>query len=410
MLRRGQDVYIGMLMIMIAGTFLSPQRFFLLSIVYYVVLILKMGLKIVLPNAPGIKLYGVIVMYTAIIGFVMYVTRNVIRDLYYILPTFLWIFIGTGEAFRRPDKNLKKTIFLYGTFVSVKSFVLFIASASFDFNRLRSIFGLNVYDVGFIMPIAVVGIFLYKEIYISCIIDRIILALMFGQVILSLGRIAILQPFIILAILLLMESRGAENKRVLKRIAGLLISMVVIFGVFFYVMPNNIKNPLMEKVVNSFAEVDASQDISSVGQAMNNWRGYEIQSALSQWKSNGIFSKFLGEGLGKGIEIQYVPFNWAGFVEENEIPLLHNGFYTMFIKGGVLGLAALLWMFLGNAMKGFRLSKKKNPYGNILIAISIAAIANTYVVRGPIQQGTFLIWAVLIGWINCKINKSVPIE
>lgn len=292
----------------------------------------------------------------------------------------------------------------------LKRLVLFIASASFDFNRLRSIFGLNVYDVGFIMPIAVVGIFLYKEIYISCIIDRIILALMFGQVILSLGRIAILQPFIILAILLLMESRGAENKRVLKRIAGLLISMVVIFGVFFYVMPNNIKNPLMEKVVNSFAEVDASQDISSVGQAMNNWRGYEIQSAQSQWKSNGIFSKFLGEGLGKGIEIQYVPFNWAGFVEENEIPLLHNGFYTMFIKGGVLGLAALLWMFLGNAMKGFRLSKKKNPYGNILIAISIAAIANTYVVRGPIQQGTFLIWAVLIGWINCKINKSVPIE
>ena len=112
--------------------------------------------------------------------------------------------------------------------------------------------------------------------------------------------------------------------------------------------------------------------------------------------------------MGKGVEIQYVPYSWAGVVDRNEIPLLHNGFYTMLIKGGIIGLAALLWLFMGNVKKGLYMSKHRadKVYSNILVAISVAAVANTYVVRGPIQQGTFLTWALLIGWINVWTKES----
>ena len=111
--------------------------------------------------------------------------------------------------------------------------------------------------------------------------------------------------------------------------------------------------------------------------------------------------------MGKGVEIQYVPYSWTGIVDENEIPLLHNGFYTILIKGGIIGLISLLWLFIGNAKKGMQAFKYRNNkvYPNILVAISVAAIANTYVVRGPVQQGTFLVWSLLIGWINSWIRK-----
>lgn len=404
MIEKSQEIYVGMLIVMMVGTFLTSQSFFLFSIAYFLFLVSKSDFKVVIPGVPGLKLYIFVLLYSTIEGFILYNTRNVIRDLYYVLPTLLWILIGANEAVLYPEKNLKKTIFIYGAFVTLKALVLFLKSFSLDFYNLRMIFGLNVYEVGFILPISVICILGYKEVYISKMTDRVIVALMALQVMLSLGRIAILQPIIIFAVLLFMEGREAEGKRTLKKISELLFVIIVVFVILFYIMPSSMKNPLMEKVMNSFAEVDSSQEIMSVSEAMNHWRAYEIQAAQRQWKSWWPIPQIFGKGMGKGVELQYIPYTWVGIVENNEIPLLHNGFYTMLIKGGILGIGALLWMFLGNAKKGLRISKYKSKRveGNILLAISLAAIANTYVVRGPIQQGTFLIWAVLVGWLNVR--------
>lgn len=398
----------NMLLIMIMGTFLSPIQFFILSICYYFYLVIKLKGKFVFPSIPGLKLYVSVIAYSTFVGFHLYTTRNVIRDLYYILPTVLWIFIGASESVENPEKNIIKTIFLYGTFIMLKNFVIFISKGALDFNNLRSVFGLNVYDLGFILPISAICIFLHQEVYVGKKIDRMIVALMTINVVLSLGRIAILQPMIIFTVLLFMESRDAKNQTQIKKIVKLFFSITVALVVAFYIMPNSIKSPLMDKIMNSLDEVDSSQKITSVGSAMNNWRAYEIQSAKEQWKGEWVLSQLFGEGMGKGVEIQYVPYTWTSVVDGNEIPLLHNGFYTMLIKGGIIGLATLLWLFMGNIKKGLCMSKHRADklYFNILVAVSIAAVANTYVVRGPIQQGVFLIWALLIGWINVWMKKS----
>lgn len=408
MTKSNQKTYKEMLLIMIAGTFLSPTRFFILSICYYFLLVIKSRGKIVFPRVPGLKLYVCVIAYATLVGFCLYTARNVIRDLYYILPTVLWIFIGASESAQNPKKDIKRTIFLYGTFITLKNFLFFIGKGSLDFNNLRSVFGLNVYDLGFILPISAICVFLHKEVYITKKIDRILIALMTINVVLSLGRIAILQPMIAFTVLLFMEGREAEDRAKINKVVKLFISITVALVVIFYMMPSSIKSPLIDKALNSFTEVDSSQKITSVGSAMNNWRAYEIQSAKEQWKGEWVIPQLFGEGMGKGVEIQYVPYSWAGVVDGNEIPLLHNGFYTMLIKGGIIGLAALLWLFIGNVKKGLYMSKHRadKAYSNILVAISVAAVANTYVVRGPIQQGAFLTWALLIGWINRKEKNN----
>ena len=404
MTKSNQKTYKEMLLIMIAGTFLSPTQFFVLSICYYFLLVIKSKGKIAFPRVPGLKLYVGVIAYTTLVGLCLYTTRNVIRDLYYILPTVLWIFIGASEADQKPEGDLKKTLFLYGTFITLKNFALIIGSGSLDFNSLRAVFGLNVYDLGFILPISVICVFLHQEVYITKKIDRMLIALMTINVVLSLGRIAILQPMIAFTILLFMEGREAEDQAKINKVVRLFLSITIALVVIFYMMPSSIKSPLMDKVLNSLDEVDSSQKITSVGSAMNNWRAYEIQSAQEQWKDAWTVPQLFGEGMGKGVEIQYVPYSWAGVVDGNEIPLLHNGFYTMLIKGGIIGLVALIWLFMGNVKKGWYMSKHRadKVYSNILVAVSIAAVANTYVVRGPIQQGAFLTWALLIGWINRK--------
>lgn len=398
------DSYMGMLLIMMAGTYLNPQYFFLLSIGYYALLLVNSKFRMVKPHVPGLGLYITVILYGTILGLLMYDTRSTVRDLYYVLPTILWILIGTSVASLGNEKDLLKTLFLYGAFVSIKAAVTFVTRYTLDFNVLRTTFGSNVYDVGFILSVAIDQIFLHDRVYVSKGIDRMMVILMAAQVILSLGRMAILQPIIMIAVLIIMEYKMASNKKELKTIAIILSSSVIFFIGIFYLMPSNVKTPLLEKVLNSVSEVDASQSISSVGEAMNNWRAYEIQAAQVQWESSEVFTQIFGSGFGKGVEIQYIPYSWAGVVENNEIPLLHNGFYTMLTKGGLLGIIAFLWLFLGSYIRGKRMTKyaDKRQYGMIMMAISVAGIANTYVVRGPIQQGAFLIWAVLLGWISKK--------
>lgn len=407
-----EGVYTGMLLIMIAGTFMNPQDFFLLSIGYYAVLLIKIKFKLTIPHVPGLKLYIAVILYGTIVGLLMYGTRNVVRDLYYVLPTILWIFIGTNVASFKNKKDLFKTLFLYGAFVSIKSVVMFFTNFSFDFSVLRTAFGSNVYDIGFILPIAIIQIFLHNRVYISRSIDRLIVIFMAVQVFLSLGRMAILQPILVMTVLIIMECKKASNKNELKHIAILLSVIVILFIGIFYLMPSDVKNPFLEKVLNSLSEVDTSQSFLSVGEAMNNWRAYEIQAAQTQWKSSEMLIQIFGNGFGKGIEVKYIPSNWVGVGENNEIPLLHNGFYTMLIKGGILGTLALIWLFVGNYIKGYRMMEYTDAkrYGMIMMAISVASVANTYVVRGPIQQGTFLVWAVILGWIAKRGSVSRDVE
>lgn len=360
-------------------------------------------MKLIVPSAPGFRLYIIVIVYSSFFGFFLYNTRSVIRDMYYVLPTIVWIFIGSfivHLGYKR-QKDFFKTLFLYGGFVSIKVLIEFAFNFSINFSNLRTVFGQNVYDVGFIMPIALVQMMFYGRVYISKKIDRFILLLMTLQIVLSFGRIAILQPllFILTAVLVAIKSNGYKTKT-LKRISTLLIAIVAVFALAVYIIPDNVSATFINKILNTFSEVDAQQEITSVASAQDNWRGYEIQAAQNQWKTSNIIVQIFGNGMGKGIKIQYVPYSWEGMVVNNEIPLLHNGFYTILIKGGLLGIIALITLFVYPFIKGIKLSKlhEGNGVDCILAGTSVAAIANTYVVRGPIQQGCFIIWALLLGW------------
>lgn len=410
-----KDIHLNVLVLMILGTYISAQPFFLISCTYLFYLILQNRMKLLIPRVQGLKFYIIVIIYSAFIGFLLYDTRSVIRDLYYVLPTIIWIFIGGFIAHYNcnEQKDFFKTLFIYGGFISIKVLIEFAFDFSIDFNNLRAIFGQNVYDVGFIMPMALIQMLFYERIYISKKIDRVILLLMAIQIVLSLGRIAILQPllFIFTSMIVAIKSTGFRAKTY-KRILTMLSAIVAVFTIAVYIIPDSVSATFIDKILNTFKEVDAQQEIASVASAMNNWRGYEIQEAQNQWQSSNIIVQIFGNGMGKGIEIQYVPYSWEGMVVNNEIPLLHNGFYTILIKGGLFGVISLIILLAYPFLKGIKLAKfhEGNGVDSILAGTSIAAIANTYVVRGPIQQGCFIIWALLLGWIAGYLTAEVAEE
>lgn len=87
-----------------------------------------------------------------------------------------------------------------------------------------------------------------------------------------------------------------------------------------------------DKMIGSFSEFRIS-DYSSMSDINNNWRGYEAYLAIQEVEQAGGIARLIGLGFGS-----YV----VGPFEDKlqKIPFTHNGFVTIYLKAGFLGLIA----------------------------------------------------------------------
>lgn len=397
-------------MLLLARIFLmNEQIFFVMTLAYFLLCVMKQ-MKFRIPQIAGFKWYMIFIMYSTIMGLVLYSSRNVIRDIYYIAPTTLWIIIGYNLcAENNMGKSMIRTLYLYGMIVSMKCLTEFLIRQTFDFNQIRIIFGTYVYDVGFLLPILAFELIILRITIFSKKIDYGILLLMLVQIGLSFGRIAILEPLIAFLVICVLSIFGLNYKgRTIKTITGIIMVLTVIVIVLFYVLPDSTTSIFIAKISNSVTEINTRQDIDSIATAMQNWRAYEMQAAWTQWKESSITAQIWGHGMGKGIELTFVPYNWlnAGIIVNGEIPLAHNGFYTLLPKGGIFAVISILSIFIGAICRGMCMLQRGNGelkmYGIILVSIMIAGFANMWVVRGAVCSDAFVVWGLLLGWIYAK--------
>ena len=313
-----KEIYWGIIILLLCRTIVENEKMFFILSIFYLLYIVMTNKKLYLPKVPGIKMYVLFVLYGTIMGLFLYNFRNVLRDLFYILPALIWIFIGYNLAFKDNNKSIIKTLYIYGGIVSIICICNFLLHPSFDFNRVRSIFGLYIYDIGCIFSVLVYQKYICQKLIFSKRIDFILLILMFIQIILSFGRISILQPVISIIVMSFLAIYTKSNrKKILKKVFRLTLITIITVWILISIIPDNVLNLFSKKISNIFSEVDKDTEIVSVQGAMNNWRSYEMQSATSQWKDNNLLAKIFGEGIGKGVYIEYIPYSWDDMVENN---------------------------------------------------------------------------------------------
>ena len=406
-----------LLVLILLGTyFLNNQLYLMVSIAYLGLLIYRSEYKFNFTNMYGIKFYLIFIVYSTFVGLLFNPLRSVVRDLSYILPSVIWIYIGyySKRLEKNSIKSTFKTICLYGTIVSFLCFFKFLSLGNVEFVTLRRIFGTQVYDIGFILPTMFFIVKICNGNVFGRKIDYIFLILMFLQVGLSFGRVAILEPLVIIIIIFILSFLFYEKRK-------LTLNAIFIVGIFslisililVYALPKNISSTFVEKLLYSFDELDIDQEINSIASAMRNWRGYEMQATIEDWKNSNILERIFGCGMGDGVRIKFIPFTWQGNLDGNLLPIMHNGFATVLAKGGVVGVISLLCLFIGPIVQGFGFiyDKKKQNVAIILIAISVAAVVNTWVVNGPIRQGTpYMAWALFIGLIYSYLFEEKEID
>jgi len=125
----------------------------------------------------------------------------------------------------------------------------------------------------------------------------------------------------------------------------------------------------------------------------DNYRSYENIIAVKQVSNNGIFAVLFGEGLGSTLDLgREVWSNDGEFVRY--IPIVHNGFMTIFLKSGIIGAIILIGFIV-------RLIRQKRAVNPIVQNINFLLTAT----------GIFLIFSnwVFLGLYLKLDNKSVVI-
>lgn len=383
---------------------------FYLGILFILILFMK---KIVIPKVWGLVFYSFFILYSTIVGVLIYSLRDVVRDLYYVLPTVFLIILGYYCYKVYSDKlSIFKTIVLSGTLISTFTFIKMLGNLSkmTEFSGIRQIFDFCDYEVAMSFVFLFCYVFIKKERIFSKWFQRYSFIIMLGHIILSLARSVWIQVGLACLLAFAIEFYRKREQRIIIQFSKVVIACIVCLTLFMIAAPKSITDEFSEKFSKSTEELNAEQEFNNVDDAMQNWRAYEIQMAKKQWRESNVFIEVFGAGMGKGVHLQFVPYTWSEIVDEqNDIPLLHNGYYTVLPKGGLVGIAALVWLMLSNIIFCVKAIKKRDGlYINyiILFSICIAFLVQTYIVRGPVSQEANITWSLLVGWINAEIHTK----
>jgi len=105
----------------------------------------------------------------------------------------------------------------------------------------------------------------------------------------------------------------------------------------------------LEKLASSLREVAVQDQIDFSGINLN-WRGYEAFLGYEKVRTNGLSSVFAGLGFGSFVE---GPFQ----DKLNFIPIFHNGYLTIYFKGGVIGLMLFFYFLKEQATPQIKIRK-----------------------------------------------------
>lgn len=135
----------------------------------------------------------------------------------------------------------------------------------------------------------------------------------------------------------------------------------------------------------------------------DNYRSYENIMTVRQVSREGTMAVLFGDGLGSKIDLKQKVL--LGDIEQRYISILHNGFMTVFLKSGLVGVTFFIWSI-------FLLLKKKKTDCTIARQINLLLIGTGIflIVSGWVFMGYYFIAdtkAILVGFLICYRETAI---
>ncbi len=195
------------------------------------------------------------------------------------------------------------------------------------------------------------------------------------------------------------------NKKSVIAVSSLLLVSLIAYGAILYINPRRNGDgleALMYKIKIAPTEpfrTRISKDNHK--QFHDNYRSYENITTIRQVKAEGTEAVIIGKGLGSTVDLKTVI--WLGDQQMRFISILHNGFMTVFLKSGLIGVAIfILSLFL--LFKRVRSDNYKVRQVNyIMVGTAIFMFISAWVFMG--FYFTADTKAILVGLFICYREK-----
>lgn len=202
--------------------------------------------------------------------------------------------------------------------------------------------------------------------------------------------------YIYFVLLILMFLILSFNLRMTNHSIKILMFYFMLALIFLDLIPQDIKNGFFNKVANSISEISSQNDWNSEKSVVSDWRGFETFSALTQFKSYDLTHKIFGEGLGAGIYVGNYAY-LIGITNASYIPYLHNSFYTILSKMGMIGFLYYALYFVVNI--GYLLQKiKENIFYLLPIGLLVGVLLSSLFTQGGIVVGHDSLLLIFLGF------------
>lgn len=318
----------------------------------------------------------------------------IIRDVTYLAKPILGLLIGYQLCKNFPTKVFQ-TIAHTGLFIAIIHLCLIIYGVLFfkasSVNEIRYYGG---YFSDFEVYAVIVLLFHKKfEVNFSKRKTMLYTAIIGFSAFMYLARTNFLQ-FVIL--FLALKGYFEVNKRSVTVVVSFLIVCSISYSAIWYMNPKRngegIEALLYKIKIAPIEPFKTKINREDWRDFNDNYRSYENIMTVRQVSSQGAEAIFFGEGLGSKVDLKQKV--WLGDMYLRYISILHNGFMTIFLKTGLLGL----FIYFISIYLLFKRVKSSLPIINNLNLLFLGT-------------GVFLVFSnwVFMGVYNLSDNKSILI-
>lgn len=132
-------------------------------------------------------------------------------------------------------------------------------------------------------------------------------------------------------------------------------------------------------------------------QMILNWRGFEAYNAQLMFDQSSLVRKFVGEGLGATVDLgQDVVLNDAPI---RFLPILHNGYYYLLIKYGIIGVLLYIVSVVRFGWLGKFSTDNLAIEDRMLRGSIITLLLATMVITGMYNKTELNGMMILVGWL-----------
>lgn len=308
---------------------------------------------------------------------------NFFRDLAYLLKPIIGLLVGY-QLYKKCQNKFFSTVIYTGVFLSfihlLIVFITFLRFHTISVNLLREYCG---YHSDYEVYILIMLLF-YKKLQLNWSKKTIYIFILIVATssFLYLSRTNFIE-FVVLYVAL--KGYFIINKKSITIVSSVVALVLLGYAAIYYSNPQRsgkgIEAFLYKIKIAPIEPFKTKINKENWKDFHDNYRSYENILTVKQVSSEGLPSVLFGKGLGSRINLgREIWTNDGEFIQY--IPILHNGFATIFLKSGILGLLfMLISMYLLSKPVRSNLESVKN-INMLLLGTAIFLIVSNWVFMG----------------------------